>query len=132
MKMHMLNGGRLRMRKSVYVPGSDRSEMIDLPVLCTLLRHPQGNVLFDTGCHPSVAADAQGRWGDMAKSLTPVGAPDVHVVAELARLALTPDDIDVVINSHLHSDHCGCNEYFKRATLVCQSAVSTMSSSPSI
>ena len=55
MKMHALSGGRVRMRKSVYVPDAERSETIELPVSCFLLRHPQGNVLFDTGCHPSVA-----------------------------------------------------------------------------
>ena len=52
MKMHALSGGRVRMRKSVYVPDADRSETIELPVSCFLLRHAQGNVLFDTGCHP--------------------------------------------------------------------------------
>ena len=48
----LLSGGRVRMRKSVYFPDADRSETIELPVSCVLLRHPQGNVLFDTGCHP--------------------------------------------------------------------------------
>ena len=46
MKMHILNGGRLRMRKSVYLPDALRGETIVLPVSCVLLRHPQGNVLF--------------------------------------------------------------------------------------
>ena len=59
MKMHALSGGRVRMRKSVYVPDADRSETIELPVSCFLLRHPQGNVLFDTGCHPSVAGESR-------------------------------------------------------------------------
>ena len=63
MKMHCLSGGRVRMRKSVYVPDADRSETIELPVSCMLLRHPQGNVLFDTGCHPSVAGECRGALG---------------------------------------------------------------------
>lgn len=63
MKMHVLNGGRLRMRKSVYLPEAERSETIDLPVACMLFRHGQGNVLFDTGCHPQVVDDAAARWG---------------------------------------------------------------------
>ena len=25
----------------------------------------------------------------------------------------------MVINSHLHPDHCGCNAFFKKATLMC-------------
>ena len=63
MKMHCLSGGRVRMRKSIYVPDADRSETIELPVSCVLLRHPQGNVLFDTGCHPSVAERSGGALG---------------------------------------------------------------------
>ena len=31
MKMHILSGGRLRMRKSVYLPDAGKGEMIDLP-----------------------------------------------------------------------------------------------------
>lgn len=119
MKMHILNGGRLRMRKSVYQPEAERGETIDLPVSCVLIRHGQGTVLFDTGCHPSTLEDSAGRWGSMAKAMVPIGGPEDNVIAELAKVGLTPDDIDVVVNSHFHSDHCGCNEFFKRATIVC-------------
>ena len=52
MKMHLLPCGRLRMRKSIFLPAADRSETIELPVSSALLRHGQANVLFDTGCHP--------------------------------------------------------------------------------
>ena len=63
--MHMLSGGRLRMNKRTYYPDAERGEMFELPVACVLLRHAQGNVLFDTGCHPDVVADPEcdlGRW----------------------------------------------------------------------
>jgi N-acyl homoserine lactone hydrolase len=118
MKMHCLSGGRLRMRKSVYVPDADRSEMIELPVSCFLLRHPQGNVLFDTGCHPSAAQDPVARWGGLAKIMTPIMPPDVNVLSGLAGIGFSADDVDVVVCSHLHPDHCGCNAFFKRATIV--------------
>ncbi len=119
MKMHLLSGGRLRMRKSVYLPHAERGETIDLPVSCVLLRHRQGNVLFDTGCHPSTVHDAAARWGSLARAMVPIGAADDNVIDGLAALGLQPQDIDVVVNSHFHSDHCGCNEFFGRATLVC-------------
>lgn len=119
MKMHVLSGGRLRMRKSVYLPDADRAETIDLPVSCYLLRHPEGNVLFDTGCHPSTATDAEARWGAMAKAMNPISGPEDNLVSQLAQVGLGPLDIDVVVNSHFHSDHCGCNEFFKRATVIC-------------
>lgn len=119
MKMHILSGGRLRMRKSVYLPDADRSESIELPVSCVLLRHAQGNVLFDTGCHPGVLQDPAARWGSMASMMAPIGRPEDNVISELATLGLQPDDIDIVVNSHFHTDHCGCNGFFQRATVFC-------------
>src|SRR5262245_604746 len=105
MKMHLLSGGRLRMRRATYFPGADRSETIDLPVPCWLLRHPQGNVLFDTGCHPSIATDAARRWGGLAKVITPIMTEDDNVVRGLQEIGLVSDDIDLVVCSHLHPDH---------------------------
>ena len=118
MKLHILSGGRLRMRRHIYIPEAARDETIDLPVSCFLLRHRQGNVLFDTGCHPDVSADAQGRWGGLAKIMTPIGKPEENLIDDLARVGLSAGDIDVVINSHLHPDHCGCNAFFKRASMI--------------
>ncbi|HMK80993.1 MAG TPA: N-acyl homoserine lactonase family protein [Xanthobacteraceae bacterium] len=118
MRMHALSGGRLRMRKSIYLPDADRSETIELPVSCFLLRHPQGNVLFDTGCHPSVPDDPAARWGGLARMMTPIMARDDNVLTGLSCVGLTADDIDVVVCSHLHPDHCGCNAFFQRASVV--------------
>ena len=116
--MHLLSGGRVRMRKAIYLPDVDGSETIELPVSCALLRHPQGNVLFDTGCHPSVPENPEARWGGLAKVMTPIMPPGDNVISGLSCIGLTPDDIDVVVCSHLHPDHCGCNAYFTKATFV--------------
>jgi SAM-dependent methyltransferase len=52
--------GRVRMRKSTYIPDAGRSEMIELPVSCALLRqHSQGN----TEDGKNAAAGAYGRQG---------------------------------------------------------------------
>ncbi len=118
MKMHILSGGRFQMSKHIFVPDADRDEGIEIPVSCFLLRHAQGNVLFDTGCHPEVAEDPQARWGDLSRFMVPLHGPDEGLLTGLSGLGLGPDDIDVVINSHLHCDHCGCNEFFERATFI--------------
>jgi N-acyl homoserine lactone hydrolase len=118
MKMHVLSGGRLRMRKSTFLPDAERSETIELSVPCMLLRHVQGNVLFDTGCHPSVPQNPEVRWGGLVRVMTPIMQVGDNVINELERVGLKPDDIDVVVCSHLHPDHCGCNAFFKRATFV--------------
>lgn len=118
MKMHLLAGGRLSMRKSVFVPDADRALFIELPVISALIRHQQGNVLFDTGCHPKVAEDAQSCWGNLAKFMTPVMKPGDNVLSSLAALGIAPTDIDIVVNTHLHTDHCGCNQFFPNATFL--------------
>src|SRR5215210_1315904 len=118
MKMHFLSGGRVRMRKATYIPEADRSETIELPVISALLRHPQGNVLFDTGCHPAVAEDPTSRWHGMEKIMTPIMPKGENVLTGLGAIGAAAEDIDVVICSHLHPDHCGCNAFFKRATVM--------------
>jgi glyoxylase-like metal-dependent hydrolase (beta-lactamase superfamily II) len=120
MKMYVLSGGRLRMRRGVYYPGAAREEMIDLPVSCTLLKHPQGLVLFDTGCHPSVVTGAEPRWGSLARFMTPIFAEQDTLVGQLPLAGVAPADIDVVLCSHLHPDHCGCNVFFPKATVMAQ------------
>jgi glyoxylase-like metal-dependent hydrolase (beta-lactamase superfamily II) len=116
--MHLLNGGRLRMRKSIFYADAARGETLDLPVVSALFRHAQGNVLFDTGCNPAVATDGEARWGGLARLMTPIMTANDNVVAGLAGLGLKADDVDLVICSHLHPDHCGCNVFFPRATLI--------------
>ena len=118
MRLNFLAAGRLRMKKSIYVPGADRSETIDLPVSSALIRHKQGNVLFDTGCHPSVVDNAEGRWGPLAKAMKPLMNANETLLPSLACTGLGPDDIDIVVNSHFHPDHCGCNQFFRKATIL--------------
>ncbi len=130
MKMHFLSGGRLRMRKNIFLPDADRSETIELPVSSALMRHGQANVLFDTGCHPTVAENPEARWGGLAKLMTPIMQPGEHVLTGLSALGLTPEDIDVVINSHLHPDHCGCNEFFRKATFLVSGEEMTAARAP--
>ena len=117
MKMHVLSGGRLRMKKSTYYPNAARGEMFDLPVSCILMRHKQGNVLFDTGCHPDVVEKPGVRWAGYEKFMTPIMQSGDHVLTGLKAVGLGPEDIDVVVCSHLHTDHCGCNEFFTKSTI---------------
>jgi N-acyl homoserine lactone hydrolase len=120
MKMHLLSGGRLRMRRSIYFPNAAREETMDIPVSCALIRHPQGLVLFDTGCHPSLAKDAEARWGALAKSVTPIFKEPETLISQLPLTGVAIDDIDIVVCSHLHPDHCGCNVFFPKATVMAQ------------
>ena len=118
MKLQFISAGRLRLKKSIYDRNADRSETFEAPVSSALIRHKQGNVLFDTGCHPSVVEHGEERWGSLMKVMTPVMGAQDTLLPNLACVGINPDDIDVVVNSHFHPDHCGCNEFFWKATII--------------
>ena len=118
MKLQFVSAGRLRLKKSVYIKSADRSETFEAPVISALIRHKQGNVLFDTGCHPSVVEHGDERWGPLMKVMTPVMRAEDTLLPSLACVGVGPDDIDIVVNSHFHPDHCGCNQFFKKATIL--------------
>ena len=67
-----------------------------MPVYAHVIDHPDARVLVDTGIkelHPAVA--------DMDPRLRPWHQQDVD-----------PAGIDLVVNTHLHFDHCGGNHLF--------------------
>ena len=120
MKMHILSGGRVRMRKSdLSCRTPTAGETIELPVSS----HPAAPRRRATCCStpaaiPTSPTDPQARWGGLAKIMTPIMQPGDNVITALAGVGLECDDIDVVVCSHLHPDHCGCNTFFKRATVI--------------
>ncbi|MGL1930922.1 MAG: N-acyl homoserine lactonase family protein [Desulfotalea sp.] len=79
-----------------------------LPVWVFLLQGDGKNILIDTGLDENelfVPEQFTVDTGLEAKSL----------IDGLAENKLKPEDIDVVINTHLHDDHCGNNSLFANA-----------------
>jgi N-acyl homoserine lactone hydrolase len=77
-----------------------------LPVYVHLIDHPDARVLVDTGMtelHPAVA--------DMDPRLRPLTAQDLDLAS-----------IDIVVNTHLHFDHCGGNHLFAGRPIYVQQA----------
>ena len=77
-----------------------------MPVYVHVIDHPEARVLVDTGMtelHPAVA--------DMDPRLTP-----------LSEQALDLAGIDIVVNTHLHFDHCGGNHLFAAKPIYVQRA----------
>jgi glyoxylase-like metal-dependent hydrolase (beta-lactamase superfamily II) len=118
MKLQFIPAGRLRLKKSIYDATADRNERFEAPVSSALIRHPQGNALFDSGCHPSVVEHGEERWGSLIKVMAPVMRIQDTLLPNLGCVGINPDDIDIVINSHFHPDHCGCNQFFRKATIM--------------
>jgi len=78
------------------------------PVHGFVVTHPGGAVLVDTGC------------GGPDEVLNDWRVVNRSVADALAGLDMTPADIDLVINTHLHFDHCGQNAVFSRVPCYVQ------------
>ncbi len=78
-----------------------------MPVYVHVIDHPEGRVLVDTGMtqvHPAV--------DDMDPLLTPLSEQTDFDLA----------GIDIVVNTHLHFDHCGGNHLFTGTPVYVQRA----------
>jgi N-acyl homoserine lactone hydrolase len=78
------------------------------PVHGFVVTHPGGAVLVDTGV------------GGPAEWLNDWRVVNRSVADALAELDMTPADIGLVINTHLHFDHCGQNAVFPHAAFYVQ------------
>jgi N-acyl homoserine lactone hydrolase len=97
----------------------ERSEMTFQPVWSALIRTPEGNILFDTGLHPVHVERPDATFGAQKTMRVAMAAED-RVVDRLAALGVKPEDVAIVVNSHLHFDHAGNNGAFPRATFIVQ------------
>ena len=122
MQLYVFTNGYLELDMSVFVPSQPKGTRVAVPVPCYLIKHLDGNVIFDTGCHPNSITDAIGRWGGLAKAFRVKANPGDGLPDQLDRFGLTPDDVHIIVNSHLHMDHCGSNGFFPKATVYLQRA----------
>jgi N-acyl homoserine lactone hydrolase len=80
------------------------------PVHGFVVTHPGGAVLVDTGV------------GGPDEVLTDWRVVNRSVADALAEIDMAPADIDMVVNTHLHFDHCGQNAVFRHAPCYVQRA----------
>ena len=81
-------------------------------LLAWLLMRGEEKILVDTGVFgPVERPEIRSRYDQI---------PDQMMEPQLGRLSTTPDEIPLVICTHLHLDHAGGSGYFKRARFVAQ------------
>ncbi len=88
---------------------ADERNRVRLGLTCLLVRAGQRHILIETGVGDKFDAKRADVYG-VAHSTT--------LLAELKKLGLEPADIDIVLNTHLHFDHCGWNTRREGARLV--------------
>ena len=88
---------------------SDDFNRIELSLNCLLIRSPDKLILVDTG----VGAKLKDRFKDIYRVEREYG-----LIRALDTNGVNPEDIDKVINTHLHFDHCGGNTMKRHDTVV--------------
>jgi glyoxylase-like metal-dependent hydrolase (beta-lactamase superfamily II) len=79
---------------------ADARNRVRLSLTCLLVRSGKHNVLIETGIGDKFSA----KYADIYGIEHPTTLP-----AELRKHGLSVTDIDIVVNTHLHFDHCGWN-----------------------
>lgn len=110
--------GWLEAALEMFLPGEEGR--IRVPVPSYLIRHPRGQVVFDTGLHPSTQSDPAGRLGFLAEIFRIEFAPGEELPARLEATGVDPERVDVLVNSHLHFDHAGGNALLPNARWIVQ------------
>ncbi|GIN20445.1 MAG TPA: MBL fold metallo-hydrolase [Bacillus bacterium] len=126
-KLYVLDTGRMRMDKNFMVAmhnpanidnPNPPAEFIEFPVYAVLIDHPDGKILFDTGCNPE-GMGKEGRWPQATQKMFPLFQDEsCYLINRLEQLKVRPEDIRYVVASHLHLDHAGCLELFTNATII--------------
>ena len=85
----------------------DEKNYVQAGLNSLLIRTGKQNVLVETGMGNKLSDRMVKFYGQPAQLL-----------ANLSAAGISPDDIDIVINSHLHFDHCGWNTIRKDGRIV--------------
>ena len=118
-RLYGFSSGALTLGKGALVNFAPMDPPIVVPVGFYVIKHPKGNVLFDTGNNDKLITDPTW-WGKANQALKPAMTPDVAIDVQLKKIGLKPDDITYVVPSHLHLDHGGNVGKFPKSTIVLQ------------
>jgi len=80
----------------------DERNTIPLATNSLLVRTGKQNVLIETGIGNKLNEKSQAIYRNQAL-----------LMKSFEQAGISPDEIDIVINTHLHFDHCGWNTYYK-------------------
>jgi glyoxylase-like metal-dependent hydrolase (beta-lactamase superfamily II) len=87
---------------------ADASNRITLAMNCLLIRAGGKTILVETG--------AGDKWDAKRRDIFALDGP--HLTKRLLDYGIHPQEIDIVINTHLHFDHCGGNTRIEKDKVV--------------
>ena len=85
----------------------DANNLFAVGTNCVLIRTGKHTVLVETGIGSKINPKLKNIYGN--KEL---------LLDQFQKIGVKPDEVDIVINSHLHFDHCGWNTYYQNGVAV--------------
>ena len=103
--------GILKTQTQYIIKDTRKGVPFDIPVPFYIIRHGNSWVAYDSGNNAMVANDPIAYWGKkICAAYKPVMKPHEEFKPQIARLGLKPTDLEAVVMSHGHLDHCGALE----------------------
>lgn len=120
-EIHLINDGRIWMDsggpfglvpRGLWSPyyQADAENRVAMDHNCLLVKASSKTIVIDTGLGTRLPEKQAARMN--------LERPDGGLVAGLARLRVGPEQVDLVINTHLHMDHCGGNTRYEGDQIV--------------
>jgi len=113
LRLYAMDCGRLTFPNadSLADDGAYAGQAKSMVIPCYLIRHPKGDLVWDTGVPQTIA--------DLPAGKGPGGIVVAHKLTDqLKQLGLTPADIEYLSVSHSHFDHIGNGGLFAGATWI--------------
>ena len=85
----------------------DGRNMLKVGTNSLLVRDGKRTVLIETGIGSKLSEKQQG-----------IHKNQVQLMKSFEAAGVAPDEVDIVINTHLHFDHCGWNTYYRDGKVV--------------
>jgi len=119
MQLYVFSSGTMMIGKGFLQNLAPMEPKIEIPIGFFVIKHPKGNVIFDTGNNDKVITDL-GYWGKLSQVFEPKMTAEHTMDAQLAKIGLKTDDIKYVVVSHMHLDHGGNVGKFPKSTIIMQ------------
>jgi 4-pyridoxolactonase len=111
-KVYFIDGGQFQQDQSIVTFAIGAGQKVWSQVYSVYVDHPEAKIIIETGMDPNL-------WSPMLKQiLAPKQEEAQRLDNALKPLGVKPEDIDIVINTHLHADHCSFNRLFTKATWI--------------
>jgi len=112
LKLHLLNDGYFTIDKSLLVYAKYQGQIYEAALKPLLIKTEEENILIDTGI--GELPETHKKFHTVKRKL------EQTLKVQLQKSDLKPEDIDIVVNTHLHFDHCGNNMLFPKAKFYVQ------------